>query len=76
MLQVKGATLKQVEKFKYFVVAFASDGRQYEELDTRIGKPSAVTQALHYAVAMKRELSKKTKLSIFKTVFVPILTYS
>ena len=24
---------------------------------------------------MKRELSKKAKLSIFKTVFVPILTY-
>ena len=25
---------------------------------------------------MKRELSKKAKLSIFKAVFVPILTYS
>ena len=33
-------------------------------------------RALHYSVAMKRELSKKAKLSIFKAVFVPILTYS
>ena len=59
VLQVNGATLKQVKKFKYLGVAFTSDGKQDEKLDTRIGKASAVMQALH---------------SIFKTVFVPILT--
>ena len=75
MLQVTEATLKQVEKFKYLGVAFASDGRQDEALDTRIGKASAVMRALHYSVAMKRELSKKAKLSTFKAVLVPILTY-
>ena len=32
-------------------------------------------RALHDSVAMKRELSKKAKLSIFKAVSVPILTY-
>ena len=76
VLQVNGATLKQVKKFKYLGVAFTSDGRQDEELDIRIGKASAVLRALHYSVVMKRELSKKAKpLSIFKAVFVPILTY-
>ena len=75
VLQVNGATLKQVEKFKYLGVAFTSDGRQDEELDTRIGKASEVMRALHYSVVMKRELPKKAKLSIFKAVFVPILTY-
>ena len=75
VLQVNGATLKQVEKFMYLEVAVTSDGRQDEELDTRIGKASAVMRALHYSVVMKRELSKKAKLSIFKAVFVPILTY-
>ena len=30
-------------------------------------------RALHYSVVMKRELSKKAKLSIFKAVFVPFL---
>ena len=39
-----------------------------------IGKASAVMRALRYSVAVKRELSKKAKLSIFKTVFMPILT--
>ena len=75
MLQVNGATLKQVEKFRYLGVTFPSDKRQDEELDTRIGKASAVMRALHFSVVMKRELSKKAKLSIFKTIFVPILTY-
>ena len=56
VLQVNGATLKQVEKFKYLEVAFTSDRRQDEELDTRLGKASAVMRALHYSVVMKREL--------------------
>ena len=72
---MNGATLKQVEKFRYLGVAFTRDGRQDEELDTRIGKASAVIRALHYSVVMKRELSKKANLSIFKAVFVHILNY-
>ena len=51
--------LKLLEKFKYFGVAFTSDGRQDEELDTRTGKASELMLALHYSVVMKRELSKK-----------------
>ena len=57
------------------LVAFTRDGRQDEEFDTQIGKANAVMRALHYSVVMKRELSKKEKLSIFKAVFFPILTY-
>ena len=47
VLQVNEATLKQVEQFKYLGVAFTSHRRQDEELDTRIGKASAVMRALH-----------------------------
>ena len=75
VLQVNEATRKQVEKFKYLRVAFTSDGRQDVELDTRIDKASTVMRALHYSVVMKQGLSKKAKLSVFKAVFVPILTY-
>ena len=75
LLQVNGATPKQVEKFKYLGVAYTSDGRQDEELDTRIGKITPVMRALHYSVVMKRKLSKKKKLSIFKTIFFAIFTY-
>ena len=65
----------QVEKFKHLGVALTSDGRQDEELGTRIGKASAVMQALDCSVVMKRELSNTAKLSTFKAVFVPILDY-
>ena len=44
-------------------------------VDTRIGKASAVMRALHHSFVMKQELSKKAKRSIFKAVFVPILTH-
>ena len=48
VLQVNGATLKQVELFKYLGVTFTSNERQNEELDTRIGKAySAVMRAVH-----------------------------
>ena len=58
------------EVFNYLGVSFTSDERQDEELVTRIGKASAVMRALHNSVVMKRELSKKAKLSIFKTVLL------
>ena len=61
VLQVNGATLKLVEKFKYLGFAFTSDGRHDEPLNTQMGKASAVMRALHYSVVMKRELSKKGK---------------
>ena len=74
-LQVGGVKLKQVEKFKYLGVAFTSDGKQDEEIDNRISKAGAVMHALHRSVVLKRELSKKAKLAIFRSIFVPILTY-
>jgi len=46
-LQVSGVSLKQLEKFEYLGLVFTSDGRQDEELDTRMGKASAVMQALY-----------------------------
>ena len=73
-MQVGGVPLKQVEKFKYLEVLFTSDGRQKKELDVRSSKASAVMQALHHSVVLKRELRRKAKLSVFKSIFVSILT--
>ena len=73
-LQVGGVSLKQVEKFKYLGITFTNDGRQNEELDVRSGKASIVMRALHHSVVLKAKLSRKAKLSVFKSIFVPILT--
>jgi len=74
MLQVSGNTLQQVEKFRHLGVLFASDERWREVINTRIVKANAVLRELHRAVVTKRELSNTTKLSVFRSVFVPILT--
>ena len=64
-----------MEKFKNRGVAFTRDGRQNEESDVRAGKANAAMRALHNSVVLKRELSRKAKLTVFKSIFVPILTY-
>ena len=55
-------------------VAFTSDGKQDEELNVRSGKARAVMQALHHSVVQKRQLMRKEKLLVYKSIFVPIFT--
>jgi len=74
-LQVSGNTLHQVETYKYLGMEFTSDESRNKGIDTRICKANAVLRELYCSVVTKRELLKNTKLSVFKSVFVPILTY-
>jgi len=74
MRQMSGSTLQQVQMFKYLGVVFTSNGRRSEETDKRIGKAKAVLREFHRSVVTKQELSYTGKLSIFKSVFVPIIT--
>ena len=73
--QTNKVTLQQTEKFKYLGVTLSSDGRQNNELDTRIEKASALMRQLYRSVVLKRELCTRAKLSVLRSVFVPILTY-
>ena len=68
-------TNSQVEEFKYLGVLFTSEGKVEQEIDRRIRAASAVTQMLRQSVVVKRELSEKTKLSIYMSIYVPTLTY-
>ena len=45
------------------------------EIDWRNGAAGVVLHALHHTVVTKMELSWKAKLSIYRSVFVPTLTY-
>ena len=74
-LQVGGVVLPQVEEFKYLGVSFTSEGRMEREIDRRIGAACAVMRSLYRTVVVKRELSRKAKLSIYRSIFVPSLTY-
>ena len=46
-----------------------------ERRHTRAGKAKAVLHEFYRSVVTKRELSNTVKLSVFKSVFVPIFTY-
>ncbi|KAK0148964.1 Craniofacial development protein 2 [Merluccius polli] len=74
-LRVGDEILPQVEEFKYLGVLFTSGGRMEREIDRRIGAASAVMRTLHRSVVVKRELSRKAKLSIYQSIYVPALTY-
>jgi len=74
ILQVSGNTLQQGKTFKYLEVVFTSDGSRNKGITARTGEANAVLRELCRSVVTKRELSKTTKLSVFKSVFVPILT--
>jgi len=74
-LRVGEEILSQAEEFKYLGVLFTSEGRMEREIDRRIGAASAVMRALHRSVVVKKELSRKAKLSIYQSIYVPTLTY-
>ncbi|KAK0137077.1 hypothetical protein N1851_026739 [Merluccius polli] len=73
--QVGSEFLPQVKEFKYLWILFTSEGKMEREMDRRIGAASAVMRAMYRTVVMKRELSRKSKLSIYQSIYVPTLTY-
>ncbi|KAK3542727.1 hypothetical protein QTP70_000092 [Hemibagrus guttatus] len=74
-LQGGGELLPQVEEFKYLGVLFTSEGRMVCEIDRRIGAAAAVMRSMYRSVVVKKELSRKAKLSIYQSIYVPTLTY-
>ncbi|KAK3550852.1 hypothetical protein QTP70_006160 [Hemibagrus guttatus] len=74
-LQVGGEVLPQVEEFKYLGVLFTSEGRMDREIDRRIGAVAAVMRSMYRSVVVKKELSRKAKLSIYQSIYAPTLTY-
>ncbi|KAK3565056.1 hypothetical protein QTP86_032481, partial [Hemibagrus guttatus] len=74
-LQVVGEVLSQVAEFKYLGVFFTSEGRMDCEIDRRIAAAAAVMWSMYRSVVVKKELSRKAKLSIYQSIYIPTLTY-
>ena len=64
-----------MEEFKYLGFLFTSEGRLEHETDRQISAAAAVMRSLYRSVVVKRELSRKAKLSIYRSIYVPTLTY-
>ncbi|KAF7648904.1 hypothetical protein LDENG_00150410, partial [Lucifuga dentata] len=65
----------QMEEFKYLGVLFTTEGKMEHEIDRRIGADSEVLRMLYRTIVVKRELSQKARLSIYQSIYIPILTY-
>ncbi|KAK3528727.1 hypothetical protein QTP70_010164 [Hemibagrus guttatus] len=74
-LQVGGEFLPEMEEFKYLGVLFTSKGRMDRESDRQISAAAAVMWSMYRSVVVKKELSRKAKLSIYQSTYVPTLTY-
>lgn len=57
-------------------VLLTSDGRMDREIRVVVGMASVVMQELYRTVAVKKYLSRKAMLLIYRPVYVPTLTYS
>ncbi|XP_061537112.1 uncharacterized protein LOC133404806 [Phycodurus eques] len=73
-LRVGDEILPRVEEFKYLGVSFTSEGRTEREIDKRIGAASAAMRTSYRSVVVKKELGRKAKLSIYRSISVPPLT--
>ena len=74
-LQVSSSVRPEVEKFKYLGVVFTRDGKRNKKIGARIGKAKVILRELCRSVVTIREFSNTAKVSVFKSAFVPILTY-
>jgi len=75
---MKVAVYYTCREVQYLGVVLTSDGRRNREINSRIGKANAILRELNRYVVTKRKrkLSSSAKLSVFKPVFVPILTWA
>ena len=74
-LWVGGEFLPQVEEFSYLEVLFTSERRMERKIDRQIGAAAAEMWSLYWSVVVKREPSRKAKLSIYRSIYIPTLTY-
>ena len=70
-----GQTIEQVYMFKYLGVKIHRDGKMEADLNDRLESTTKVYYAMSNSFIRKKEISRRTKVTVFKTIFRPILTY-
>ena len=73
-ISIEGKNVKQVTSFKYLGSMVTADATINKEIQTRIQKASAAFSKLFQRVWSRNTLSLKTKVSVYKTMILPILT--
>ena len=74
-VEMDGMTLQQVKDFKYLGIHIQENGRQEAEVNERVTTAVKTYHALGNKFLRKREISRGTKMSVYRTIYCPILTY-
>ena len=74
-IEINGERIEQVDAFKYLGTTIQNEGDTANEIDERISSATKLFYALARPFIGRREISRKTKMTIYKTIYSPILTY-
>lgn len=73
-LQVLDEILPQMEELKHIGVLCTNEGRMQQEIDNQFCAASIVMWTLYQSGVVRGDLSKKSLLSIYQSIYVPTLT--
>lgn len=74
-IQIEEEAIEQVQQFTYLGVKIDNNGKQEPDIEDRIDKAGKLYHALNWKFLKKKEISTKTKMTVYKTIFRPVLTY-
>lgn len=74
-IQIDETQLQNVGELEYLGVILSSDGRVDKEVRNRISKANKVYYQINNTLVGKKELSKKAKIQLYKTIYVPTILY-
>ena len=74
-ITLNGEQLENVEQYKYLGTIFTSNGKISEEIKQRIKQATNVYYSINRTIIGKQEVSTKTKLQVYNSIYKPILLY-
>ena len=74
-IKLEGQKLQQVNYFKYLGSTISHDGRVDDEIKNRTAATGRLYHMINKSFLNKKEISKNTKLTVYKTIYMPTLTY-
>ena len=72
---IDSTELETVEQFTYLGTIFTSNGKIGQEIKNRIYQATKTYYQINKTIVNKKEVSEKTKMQIYRTVFLPTLLY-
>ncbi|XP_045474946.1 uncharacterized protein LOC123680873 [Harmonia axyridis] len=74
-LEIEGEEVEKVECSRYLGVNIENTGSQEREINERIEKAGRLYHAINKKFLRRTEVEEKTKMTVFKSIFRPVLSY-